>query len=67
MSDLRGVSRIKEYFHCGSCLESGDEKHEKESGSLAVGWTEEGIQVFCETCMLNVYDIDFDGQKVNIL
>jgi hypothetical protein len=34
------------------------------SGNLAVGWTKEGIQVYCEDCKLSVFDIDFMGQKV---
>lgn len=44
------------YFHCKTCM----------SGSLAVGWTKEGFQVFCEKCKLSVLDIDFEGKKVAI-
>jgi len=47
-------SRIQLYFHCATC----------SSGQLAVGWTKEGIQAFCERCDLNVIDLDFKGQKV---
>ena len=34
------------------------------SGELTVGWTPEGLQVYCEDCDKNVIDLDFDGQKV---
>ena len=64
---LDRVARIKDYFHCAACFESGDEDREKESGLLAVGWTEEGLQVFCESCARSVIDLDFKGQKVTYL
>lgn len=47
-------ARIVSYFHCKSCT----------SGQLAVGWTEEGFQCYCEKCNKSVIDIDFKGQKV---
>lgn len=46
--------RIQLYFHCKTCM----------SGKLAVGWTAEGLQVFCENCEKNVADLDFKGQKI---
>ena len=56
MNDKKKIeSRIGLYFHCRSCT----------SGSLAVGWTKEGIQVYCENCELSVEDIDFKGQKLS--
>ena len=57
MPKIRNVPRIKLYFHCRNCM----------SGKLAVGLTDEGIQVFCEDCKKNVYDIHFRGQKVEII
>lgn len=60
-------ARIKEYFHCNECLTSDDKERQKASGNLAVGWTPEGFQVFCETCNQNVYDIDFCGQKIKVI
>lgn len=47
-------SRIKLYFHCKTCM----------SGRLEVGWTIEGIQVYCKDCEKNVIDLDFDSKKV---
>ena len=46
--------RIKLFFHCKSCM----------SGQLAVGWTDEGVQVYCEKCKKSVMDLDFFGQKI---
>jgi transcription elongation factor Elf1 len=46
--------RIEMYFHCKEC----------GTGRLSVGWTDEGVQVFCEECELNVADLDFMGKKI---
>lgn len=48
-------SEISGYFHCGICM----------SGKLAVGWTKNGLQVFCEKCNKNVIIMDFKGQKMS--
>lgn len=57
--------RIKMYFHCGTCMEKGKTgKDWNTKEHLAVGWTDEGIQIVCETCGKNVIDLDFLGQKV---
>ncbi len=49
--------QIQMYWHCATC----------GSGQLAVGWTAEGVQAFCETCKLSVIHIDFKGQKVGTI
>lgn len=59
-------ARIIQYFHCRECY-SGEEGRQQTSGNLAVGWTLEGLQVFCETCKQSVCDIDFRGQKMKLL
>lgn len=58
MSDT--YSRIKLYFHCKKCsnLESMTTNEH-----IAVGWTEQGIQVVCDNCKSNIIDIDFEGFK----
>jgi hypothetical protein len=33
---------------------------------IAVGWTEEGLQIVCENCGKNVIDLDFLGHRVAI-
>ena len=54
-------ARIGMYFHCKTCTDSETLECSQE---LAVGWTEEGIQVVCENCGKSVIDLDFQGQKV---
>ena len=58
-------NQITMFFHCAECLE------EKPSGvaprdwvKVEVGWTEQGIQVWCIRHELNVVHLDFLGQKV---
>jgi hypothetical protein len=51
---IRNAPEIGGYFHCADCL----------SGQLAVGWTKNGLQVFCEKCSKNVVSLDFQGQKM---
>lgn len=57
-------SRIKSYLHCKTCL---DMKTMTDKAKLAVGWTDEGLQVFCETCDQSVIDLDFEGKKVKLM
>lgn len=58
MSAMAQDNRINLYFHCKNCLTSG--QHDK----IAVGWTQEGIQVVCDNCNTIVVDLDFKGQKI---
>lgn len=44
------------YLHCALCLKDGLRQH------LEVGWTKEGIQVWCAQHDCNVVHIDFEGQ-----
>ena len=57
MTKNKETPRIQAYFHCKTCM----------SGQLAVGWTKEGLQAYCEKCNLSVYDLDFKGNKVELL
>jgi hypothetical protein len=47
-------NNISLYFHCRECM----------NGKLAVGWTEKGLQIWCEKCNKNVLALDFMGQQV---
>ena len=47
-------NKIKMFFHCKDC----------GGGHPAVGWTDKGVQVWCETCDQNILHLDFMGQKV---
>lgn len=51
-----GQNNIVGFIHCRQCM--------SEQGSeLDVGWTKEGIQVWCRRCDINVLHMDFQGQK----
>ena len=56
MKTLNEKPRIKAYLHCKTCT----------TGRLATGWTDEGMQVFCENCQKNVIDLDFEDKKVKL-
>ena len=55
---------IEMFFHCGRCLEGVPRGvSPREWAQLEVGWTKEGIQVWCKRHELNVMHIDFEGQQ----
>jgi len=47
---------IQLYLHCGLCLS------EKVRADIEVGWTPEGLQVWCRNHDCNIIHIDFEGQ-----
>jgi hypothetical protein len=58
---------IVSFFHCARCLMTKpDGVAPREWAQLEVGWTKEGLQVWCRRHELNVYDLDFVGQKVEV-
>ncbi|MEY9493800.1 hypothetical protein [Bradyrhizobium elkanii] len=61
---LGNVNEIGTFLHCGLCL------HELPAGTsprdyaaLEVGWTPQGLQVWCQRHDCNVLHVDFEGQK----
>ena len=53
------------YFHCGKCLDIRPEGiSPQEWGSLEVGYTKLGIQVWCKRHKCNVVHIDFQGYQL---
>ena len=55
---------IRLYLHCAKCgAERLAELSIKEFADLEVGWTEQGIQVWCKRHNCNVIHIDFEGSK----
>ncbi len=58
------------FFHCGLCLNELDQVRKKEPKSpreyaeLEVGWTKEGIQIWCKRHNCNVIHINFGGRKM---
>jgi len=58
-------NKIEMFFHCKVCLETiPDGKSPQDWGSLEVGWTKQGLQVWCKRHDKNVLSLDFLGQKV---
>tara|TARA_B100000214_G_scaffold68580_1_gene45752 strand:+ start:908 stop:1228 length:321 start_codon:yes stop_codon:yes gene_type:complete len=70
---------ILQYFTCKSCGDIPDDGKKIDALSketentnaglsgFSVGWTELGLQVWCETCDSNVINFDFKGQKVGLV
>lgn len=61
-------ARIVTYMHCKTCMRisknpNGTTKITSKE-RIVVGWTKEGIQIYCENCGNSVMDIDFKGQKM---
>ena len=58
---------IKLYFHCKKCCSENNPPEYlsmKEYSSLSCGWTEKGLQVWCNRHNCNVANLDFMGQKI---
>ena len=53
---IPNTNEITAYIHCGKCF------NDKVPHKLATGWTEIGLQIWCENCESNVAHIDFGGQ-----
>jgi len=59
-------NEIQMFFHCGECLEEVPPgMSPQEYGSLEIGWTTAGIQVWCKRHNVNVVHFDFEGQKIS--
>jgi hypothetical protein len=57
-------NEITGYVHCGLCLkELPDDQSPAEWCRLNVGWTKQGLQVWCVRHNVNVCHIDFQGQQ----
>ncbi len=62
--------RIVSYMHCSQCLREVLKTAAKRTGAspavhqfLEVGWTKQGIQVWCRKHDINLIHIDFQGIK----
>lgn len=63
-------NNIVAYLHCSKCLEEmkADPELEaalspKEYSKVQVGWTKQGLQVWCNRHECNIVHIDFEGNK----
>lgn len=58
------MSEIIQYAHCTRCLEELPEGESPATWSrLDVGFTAEGLQVWCRRHEVNIIHIDFEGEK----
>ena len=61
--DISNLNQIEMYLHCGLCLkELPKDTSPAEYQDVAVGWTKQGIQVWCNRHQANMLHIDFEGQ-----
>lgn len=70
MEELSNENKIAAYLHCKKCLEEREESEEirtkispKDYARIQVGWTEKGLQVWCNRHDCNIVHIDFQGNK----
>jgi len=57
-------NKIQGFIHCKSCMSAKPKnKSPADWSKLECGWTENGLQIRCRRCDLNIIHIDFEGQK----
>lgn len=57
-------NEIRSFIHCGECIKSlPPDTSPREYQQLEIGWTEQGIQIWCRRHNLNVMHMDFEGRK----
>ncbi len=58
---------IKMYMHCTKCIrERPSDIAPRDWARLNVGWTEQGLQIWCVRHNINVAHIDLQGNKVTV-
>lgn len=66
MSELGNSNKIEMYIHCKRCIDevSGiDDESPLNYSRYSAGWTELGIQIWCNRHDCNVVNIDFEGHQ----
>ena len=65
MSKLFNELNIVQFIHCSLCIKEGipDGESPRTWARFDIGWTKEGLQVWCVRHESNVMHIDFQGQK----
>ena len=62
--DISNENQISAFLHCGLCLqELPVGKSAAEWASLEIGWTKQGLQVWCKRHDCNVMHINFEKAK----
>jgi len=70
LADLMPLSNencIKMFVHCGRCIDEILKGAEggvspRDYARLEVGWTKQGLQVWCKRHECNVMHVDFEGR-----
>lgn len=58
-------NQIMTFFHCGECLKTLPANiSPRDHAALEIGWTREGLQIWCKRHEINVTAIDFRGARV---
>jgi len=61
---IPATNQIGLYLHCGVCLnERPAHTSPRDWAQLEVGWTKQGLQVWCKRHNCNVLHVDFEGCK----
>ena len=61
---LTNENEIIMYMHCGKCLdEMPDDISPRDFADTQTGWTEKGLQVWCNRHKCNIVNIDFEGHQ----
>jgi len=64
MTKLTNELQIEGYIHCGKCLDELPEDISPEDWARTqAGWTEQGLQIWCNRHNCNVVHIDFEGHQ----
>jgi len=62
--EVPNTNGIVAYLHCALCVkERPKDVSMQEFAHLDVGWTKQGIQVWCVRHDCNVLHVDFEGYK----
>lgn len=64
MSNIPNTLEIESFMHCGRCLsEKPDDISPRDYARVNVGFTKQGLQVWCIRHNLNIVHIDFEGRQ----
>ncbi len=60
-------NKITLYFHCAECEKKNRPRtiSMNDYARISVGWTQKGLQIWCNRCNRNVMAFDFLGQKID--
>jgi hypothetical protein len=63
-TDFSARRSVENWLHCRQCFdELPPNTSPKEWARLSVGWTVQGLQVWCDRHECNVLHVDFEGAR----